>query len=173
MSNNYRKLSDVSTRSLWEKHRQLITRFIVNNGYSIDDICIDEQAICAIINKVNQRKQYFIYFHALDMSDLKEVALYCFWYIKLHPISINYSKVSDTKIDMLNTINEKFAVFFLISELRALLKSKQLSEKPLEYLSADYIKELVYTFTYRDISKEALIMLVETMAILMGLNPYK
>lgn len=36
-----------------------------------------------------------------------------------------------------------------------------------------YIKELEYSFTYRDISKEAMILLVETIAKGVGIQPYK
>lgn len=52
-----------------------------------------------------------------------------------------------------------------------MLKDKESIEK-LENIPKQYIRELVYSFKYRDISKEALILLVESIAVFLGLNPY-
>ena len=53
-----------------------------------------------------------------------------------------------------------------------MLEEKKLSTQQLDSLPKKYINELVYSFTYRDISKEALILLVESIAIFLGLDPY-
>lgn len=106
------------------------------------------------------------------MSECKEVALICFWYIKLHPICAVDKSVLENDIKYLDSINEKLAVYYIIVSLQAMLESRGLSAQKLDELPPKYIKELVYSFTYRDISKEALILLVESIALLLGLDPY-
>ena len=173
MTNNYMPIPNDELELLWTKHTKLIEQFVTDNHYNKKDIKVDRNVIAAIITKVDQRKQYFSYFHHLEMSDLKELALNCFWYVKLHPIVVNLDSIDDKKRWEYRSINEKFAVFFLIKELRALLRSTNGDESPLEKLSEKYVRELVYTLSYRDISKEAMIILVESMAILLGLDPYR
>ena len=53
-----------------------------------------------------------------------------------------------------------------------MLKKKKLPTERLDELPLKYIDELVYSLTYRDVSKESLIMLVESMAVFLGLDPY-
>ena len=126
----------------------------------------------AVIAKVDQRRKYFKYFHGLDMSEYKEVALICFWYIKLHPICAVSKEIMQKDMTEFNSINEKLAVYYLLITLKAMLKNENKSIDIVDSLPNEYIKELAYSFTYRDLSKEALILLVESIAMFMGLNPY-
>lgn len=172
----YVPLSEEKVQVLWRKHIKLIESFIIGNGHDPQLLYVNKEAIISIINRVEQRKQYFKFFHHLDMSDFKELALNCFWYIKLHPIiacNRRAEEPSEEELQFLKGVNEKFAVYFILTEFRALLKKEKLDDQALNKLSDSYIKELVYTFLYRDISKESLILLIETMAILFGLDPYK
>ena len=152
---------------------KIIEKFLNDNGYKKDSVFLDDNALFQIISKVNQRKQYFVFFHQLDISDFKEVALNCFWFLKLKPISLQKDLLSVEQRFELSAINEKFVVYYLIKEFRALSDTL---EKPQEEIDAffdeEYIYELVYSFMYRDISKEALILLVETMSKALGFNPY-
>lgn len=174
----YRKMAEHEIQKQWQKHEQLIVGFIKHNGYATEDISVNTNTITTILCKVDQRKQYFRFFHNLNMSDFKEVALNCFWYIKLHPLSLIHrpdedKELQDEKQWEYRAINEKFAAYFILSELRALIKVQNGDERKMDLLTDQYIYELIYTLTFRDISKEALILLVETMAVLLGLNPYK
>ena len=106
------------------------------------------------------------------MSEFKEAALNAFWIVKLQPLSVcsqEYIKLQPAEYD---SLNEKLALYYIIRTLRAALKEKNKSAGVLDSLSLKYINELIYTFTYRDVSKEAFIMLVETMAVFTGLDPY-
>lgn len=168
----YNPLKDDELQKLWMKHKNVIEAFITENNYNYDNIYINEKSVMAIIAKVDQRRKYFKYFHGLDMSEYKEVALICFWYIKLHPICSISKDVMQDDIAEFNSINEKLAVYYLLVTLKAILKSEHKSVEVVDSLPAEYIKELTYSFTYRDLSKEALILLVESIAMFMGLNPY-
>ena len=169
---NYRQLSNDELQKIWEKHRKIIGKFLDGNKYDNENIIINENIILSIIIKVDQRKKYFEYFHKLKMSEFKEAALNAFWIVKLQPLSVcsqEYIKLQPAEYD---SLNEKLALYYIIRTLRAALKEKNKSDEVLDSLSLKYINELIYTFTYRDVSKEAFIMLVETMAVFTGLDPY-
>ncbi len=168
MSNKYDKLDGTELTKAWEKHQKIIKEFI--KDYFEEGkgrIKINKKIVLEIINKVDQRKKYFKYFHDIDMSDFKEVALISFWYIKLKPIFVE----SDDAV--YDTINEKLAFYFIIHTLTSLLRKNELPLDKVENLNKVYVKEVIYSFVYRDISKEALILLVESIAVFLGLNPYQ
>ena len=152
----------------WGKHKRIIEGFLRQNQYDTKKIYIDEEIVLTVISKVDQRREYFHFFHQLEMSEIKEAALICFWYIKLQPICLK----SDQSSREYDSINEKLAVYYMLTTFRALLKENRLPESKLDNLPKKYLNELIYTFTYRDISKEALIILLESIAIFLGLDPY-
>ena len=169
---NYHQLQNDELQKIWDKHRMIIESFLSKNGYDTRNIIINENIILSIIVKVDQRRKYFEYFHKLRMSEFKEVALNAFWIIKLQPISISNSQYIKQQPKEYDSLNEKLALYYIIKSLRAVLKAKNKSDTVLDSLPSKYIDELIYSFTFRDISKEALILLVESMAVFMGLNPY-
>lgn len=170
---HYEPLKDDELQKTWKKHKRIIESFIKENDFESESIYINEKVVMAIIAKVDQRRKYFKYFHRLDMSEYKEAALICFWYIKLHPICSVSKGILNDNMTEFNSINEKLAVYYLLVTLKAMLKKQNMSTDKVDSLPDVYVKELIYSFTYRDLSKEALILLIESMAILLGLNPYK
>lgn len=168
----YIPLANDELQKLWTKHKQVIESFVEENAYDSKNIYINEKAVMSIIAKVDQRRKYFQYFHGLEMSEYKEVALICFWYIKLHPICSVTKDIMEEDIAEFNSINEKLAVYYLLVTFKAMLRNKKRSTDLVDSLPNEYIKELTYSFTYRDLSKEALILLVESIAMFVGLNPY-
>lgn len=168
----YKPLEEDELKILWKKHKQIIEAFIEYNHYDNEKVFIDETAVMAIIAKVHQRGKYFEYFHGLNMSECKEVALTSFWIIKLRPICAVSKEVNCEDIKVFNAINEKLALYYIIITLQGMLETEQLPIKQLNELPQKYIREIVYSFRYRDISKEALILLVESMAVFLGLDPY-
>lgn len=169
---NYYQLSNDELQKEWNKHRTIIESFLAGNKYNNDNIIINENTILSIIVKVDQRRRYFEYFHKLKMSEFKEVALNAFWICKLQPLSISNHEIIKDQPREYDSLNEKLALFYILKTLRGALKNKKKSEDVLDSLPRKYVDELIYTFTYRDISKEAFIMLVESIAVFMGLNPY-
>lgn len=147
--------------------------FVQENGYNPSDLAISETAVYQIITKVDQRKQYFSYFHHLDISDFKEIALYAFWIVKLAPLY--FKEGTDTSNSSLpyESLNPKFAVYLIVKKVKSLANSDVQRNRINKFFSASYIYELVYSLTYRDISKEAMILLMETLAIGLGFDPYK
>lgn len=171
---HYERLSPEQWHIEIEHFRNIAASFIESNGYGKEDIDVAETKVFQIITKVDQRKKYFAYFHHLDISDFKELALYCFWIIKTQPLFCTKTKLCEKeKIDF-ESLNEKFALYYLIKKLRSLANGNaDTLTKINDFFSKQYIYELIYSFTYRDISKEAMILLVETMAIAIGYSPYR
>lgn len=169
----YSALDTDTYTALWQKHADIINCFIKNSGYDSKDLYVNEKAVLSVIAKVDQRKKYFQYFHGLDMSEFKEVSLICFWYIKLKPICISDKNDSNKQSAEFEAINEKLALYYILSTYRNMLEKQKLSTKVLDNLPKEYLKEIIYSFEYRDISKEALILLVESIAVFLGLEPYQ
>lgn len=168
----YQPLTQEELRSVWEKHKVIIESFIKHNGYDSAKVYINENTVMAIVAKVHQRREYFEYFHGLDMSECKEAALICFWYIKLRPLCAISKQEGEECAEVFDYINEKLAIYYIIVILRGMLQGRGGSTERLDKIPQNYLRELAYSFKYRDISKEALILLVESMAVFLGLNPY-
>lgn len=168
----YQHMKEDKIRKEIDRFEQIARAFIQSNGYNHKKIHIDESAVFQIISKVDQRKEYFKFFHHLDISDFKELALNCFWIIKLRPLRYDDSDSEEPQKLNFESLNDKLALYMLIKKLRALANDEQ-QEKIDCLFSSQYVYELLYSFTYRDISKEAMILLVETMAIAVGFQPYK
>lgn len=115
-----------------------------------------------IIERIDQRKDYYLYFHsnhdhAMDMSQAKEAALFCYWLIKYKPISFENSyEESDFFSKNGYTINEFYAAFLLMSFITGLDEGNK------KYFNKDAVSTLTYSLTNREISKEALILYVES-----------
>jgi len=145
--------------------------FLLSNGFGNElSFSVNNTDLSLIIRKVDQRKHYFREFHTIEMSELKEVSLFCFWLIKFRPYRINSNEESVN-----DSINEKFCVYFILHTIRNLInadKSGKATEAALNYISKEYLYQLTYSFRFRDISKEALILLTETIALMCGIKPY-
>lgn len=165
------------TKDHWDKEIKhfdvLISNFIEESGYSFSDIAIFETIIFQIITKVDQRKKYFDFFHHLNISDFKELALYCFWIIKLKPLFLVKPNANEDDKLAFDSINEKLALYKIINKFKSLARTDEHRKKIDNFFSNEYMYELIYSFTYRDISKEALILLIETMAIALDFKPYQ
>jgi len=170
---HYEYLSKSQWNEEIKKFDILISNFIDECGYSVEDVAPFETAIFQIITKVDQRKKYFIFFHHLNISDFKELALYCFWIIKLKPLCLIKEDATDSDKLAFASINEKLAIYKIINTFRSLAENGKQRKVIDDFFSDAYIHELIYSFTYRDISKEALILLIETMALGLGFPAYQ
>lgn len=169
----YTPLSGVEFDAAWDKHTRIIQGFLGKNNIDSEKLYVDEKTVLSVISKVDQRKKYFEYFHRLKMSEYKEAALICFWYMKLKPICVNSKIQNIRECGAFEAINEKLAVYYIIKTLKSMLKLNNKGVGLIDSLSPKYLQELIYSFAYRDISKEALILLIESMAVFLGLDPYE
>ena len=125
----------------------------------------NDALLLKIIIRVDQRRDYFTYFHSevdsngnvqVDkMSQYKQVALLCFWIMKYKPLRI-VDPTLDLQYCLDNhcTINETFAAYIFISQI---MSASVGEEQKTYYMSDEYINDLRYKFMHHDLSKEAMI----------------
>ena len=120
--------------------------------YPYEAVKTDMKALRDIIVRVHKRKHYFKIFHnEMITSEYKETALYCYWFIKLRPLWIDPGNIGSERI------NEKFALHLYVS----LLKKYNDSFSEEDGINKMHIRELLYSFRFRDITKESMILMLE------------
>ena len=100
--------------------------------------------------KIEKRRVYFHIYHRMEMGEINEGALICFWILKLMPF-----RHEDITNSLLNT---KIAYTVFVN----LLKYVASKTKRHVNVKAMLMNNLLYAFQYRDLSKEAIMALVES-----------
>lgn len=125
------------------------------------EVEINYLMLCNIFIRVDERDDYYLYFHSkeeiMHMSCDKEIALLAFWIVKYKPFRIKtITQEEQFYQEFKCTINELIAallVVFYICDKIPSLKT---------YFDEKKINTFIYDLTNRDISKEAMIMYVES-----------
>lgn len=121
------------------------------------EIIPDYECILTIVDLVERRRIYYHVFHnCMVMNECKEVALYCYWILKLQPF-LKYKNNKDGKpihhLKQGNEVNSIIAYRLLVNIAKAVNK----------HLPTGTLKPLLHSFRYHDISKESLIALCESL----------
>lgn len=128
-----------------------------------DKLDINQRNLAEVVTRKFKRKEYFKFFHNMkNISELKEVSLLCFWIIKLKPFTI-----LDDKSPLRVAINEKFSFNLILSTIKYLLDKQG---KDFKEPDKSFMQDIIYSFKYRDISKEAMMMLVDSIAYSYGIS---
>ena len=118
---------------------------------NLNDLQVDQEVLYEIITRVEMRRVYFHIYHPMEMGELEEGALICFWILKLMPF----------KHDKMSTglLNAKIAntLFFKMLTYVAAKTNRKVNIK------SDLMKNMFYAFRYRDLSKEAIMALAESL----------
>jgi hypothetical protein len=119
--------------------------------YKIKPIPNEGAVLLEALERIEKRRVYFHVFHKFRMGELNEGALMCFWIIKLHPFK--HAKMNT------NDLNACIAVYVLASVVKhvAQKQGKRIN------LSQNMAENIRYAFRYRDISKEAIMLLAESL----------
>ena len=124
------------------------------NYYGLFDIKSNGSVLGEICERIEKRRIYFhIFYDGCEMGELNEGALMCFWIIKLMPFS--HEKMHA------NELNAKIALYLLY---RVLLYHAKKHSKAVN-VSEALFNDIYYAFRYRDISKEAMMVLAESLII--------
>ena len=117
----------------------------------IENVKVDFNSLVDMFKRIDKRGDYYAYFHELEMSEAKEVALIIFWTIKFKPFFYYYENAKERN----STINERFAAYMLkvfVSSNTDSPRLKDFFEKAEE--------RITYYFMNRDISKESLMFYI-------------
>jgi hypothetical protein len=103
-----------------------------------------------VIERVEKRRVYFhIFYEGCKMGEMNEVSLICFWILKLMPFYS--SKMSNLEL------NAKIAVHIFTNMLAFV--QKRMNKKA--NINKQLLNDLYYAFRYRDLSKEAIMLIAE------------
>lgn len=125
------------------------------------DIEINHVLLFNIFVRIDERKDYFMYFHSeentMHMSLGKEIALEAYWISKYKPFRIKNIKdeaefTKKYKVSISDVIAAMLIIGFLIDK-NVILDN---------YFTPKKINTLIYDLFNRDISKESMIMYVES-----------
>lgn len=144
-----------------EKLFNVVKSFCKTAGINPDKINYNIPTIRDIIVRIDMRRMYFeIYHDHMDINEYKlNNGLMIFWIIKLHPFWIDVSEDdSDDLIKQAANINEQIALHIAVSLLREY--NPKFFEKGKDLMQA-YCHELLYSFRYRDLSKESLFLMFD------------
>ena len=118
---------------------------------NLNDLLVDQEALYEIISRVEMRRVYFHIYHPIEMGELNEGALICFWILKLMPFKHNTISTA--------VLNVKIAYLLFMNMLKYVAAK---TEKKVN-VTRDLLNNTIYAFRYRDLSKEAIMALAESL----------
>jgi len=119
----------------------------------ITNIEPEQSVLIEICERIEKRRVYFHIFYNCKMGELNEGSLMCFWILKLMPFKhLNIPA---------NELNSKIALYLLNNLI--LYHAKKHNKKV--NISNSMNQNLYYSFRFRDISKESIMALAESMII--------
>jgi len=132
------------------RFRELFRRFAARYP-GLEDVLCRKDVIFDIIERVEKRRVYFRVFHGIVLSERNEMALYCFWTLKLAPF-VNLKKPG-------HPVNAVFAAFLFLQVLKNVGRR---TKRPAP-VGRRYAQDLAYAFTYHDLSKEAIMAMADAL----------
>ncbi|MFP3041984.1 hypothetical protein LQZ19_09200 [Treponema primitia] len=118
-------------------------------------IIMSKPAIFEMIERVEKRRVYFHVFYDGDkMGELNEGSLLCYWILKLHPFSC-----PGTESDILNA---KIALCLFTNTIYCYLQD---THKKKAEISGKFVKDIYYSFRYRELTKESIMMLAASLCM--------
>ena len=144
-------------RQFFDKYQEKTGITVLSSETDIEN-WLDPYILGEIVDKVTNRKEYYYQFHNMEVSEFKETAFYAYWIMKLQPVCTAAAKLSDPRFAA--QINEEFAFYYILNSLGNIAKTKG-DNFCSSRISVRLYDEMIYTFRYRDVSKEAMMMIVE------------
>jgi hypothetical protein len=148
----FTKLDKRQTTLLRSRFKVYLKGFEANCG--ITDIYTSNPAMLEIYERIEKRRVYFhIFYNGCKMGELNEGSLMCFWILKLMPFSHHGIPA--------NELNAKIALYLLNNMLLYYAKKNKRRVNISESLS----KDIYYSFRFRDLSKEAIMVFAESLIL--------
>jgi len=122
-----------------------------NEGLKLEeDVEFDMNLLSQIFLRVDKRSDYFEIFHdGTEINESKRTALICYWILKFKPFLCNKYYY----------FNEDFCIYLILCTI----SKNANNENKVINVTEKYYKKLLYAFRFWDLSKEALILIVETL----------
>ena len=156
----YKPLDETEINQQLEHMWGLIEGCFEASGFLLERLESNPKTLNEVVLRVDKRRQYFLYFHnKTAINEYKLIALYVFWILKLRPFWIAIDDSDDDEfIDFATRINENISLHMFLSIVNNFNASFYMQGAD---LVKDYADELMYSFRYRDISKEAMYLMLD------------
>ena len=119
-----------------------------------NEIIVCQETLYEILTRVEKRRVYFhIYHNGIKMGERNEGALICFWILKLMPF--RHDTIPNS------TLNIKIAYTFFVNMLYYEAANSKTKRKV--NVKSDLLTNTLYAFKYRDLSKESIMALAESL----------
>jgi len=120
----------------------------------VNEILVHQETLYEILTRVEKRRIYFhIYHDGLKLGERNEGALICFWILKLMPFKHN--TISNS------VLNTTIAFTFFLNMLYYEAANGKVKRKV--NVKSELFNNLLYTFMFRDLTKEAIMALAESL----------
>lgn len=148
------------SKMLYFKHLvDIFQEYADTAGIDAENVEFDFKLMNEVNIRVDKRKDYYIIFHDTNLNEVREAALTAFWILKFKPLLI--TKHSENECEL--NINCGFAAYIILSAVREYISRKYGGDKTFEINDKEYLRRFRYSLKYWDLSKEALMMLAETL----------
>jgi hypothetical protein len=118
----------------------------------VSDLSVQDTILYDIFERIEKRKIYFhIFYNGCEMGELNEGSLMCFWILKLTPFTS--SKIPTSTLNARIALSIFFRMLFYVAEK----KNKKVNS------TKQIMDDLFYAFCYRDLSKEAIMAIAESL----------
>ena len=132
--------------------------FLILKGFPLKtSYYISYYSLIDIIVRVDKRKEYYKYFHNMEINECKEAALYGYWILKLRPFSITDKKYQNNADACM--INESFVIYLI-----GLILENTGRIKRTVFIKDSYRNFLEYSFRFRSFSIDSFIVLIESIS---------
>jgi hypothetical protein len=126
---------------------------------SVNEVKVNRNILFEIFTRIEKRRVYFHIYHNVEMGEINEGALVCFWILKLMPFQMK--GISNA------LLNTKIAYIVFVNLLHYIVNktSKEATaDTPKLHVNIKkkIMDDLLYAFQYRDLSKEAIMALAES-----------
>jgi hypothetical protein len=160
ITDRYPEINMGETKKGIEQLRERTQLFFQCFDYPTDlDINISSYDLMHIVLRADKRKVYYEYFHDMEIDEVKEAGLCAYWILKFHPLTITDPRYKGHSL--CECINEAFAVFIIYSAVYGIYPT----EKDMQFTPTDdksFCGKLLYSFRFRSISLDAMILLAES-----------
>ena len=165
---HYKDLSESEIESIVDWILGFWDSFLIDQEETLvldRDYYIHKRNLYEVIKRMDKRKTYYYVFHKITkICEYKSIAIICYWINTLKPFMVVNEKSS-----IYNCPNEMFSLYLIVSVIASIYKNKY-PDKEFEFLDKDTIRDYVYNFKYCDLSREATIFFVETLAKAYGVG---
>ena len=165
---HYKDKTEAEYKIVIDELLEIWNNFLISQGENLElgsDYFIHKRNLFEIIKRADKRKTYYYVFHKIEkICEYKDVALLCYWINTLKPFM-----VVNNKSKIYNCPNEMFSLYLILSTFSKIYDKKH-PEKEFPLLDNNSIQDYVYNFKYCDLSREATIFFVETLARSYGIG---